>query len=58
MTEKLNELFVDEVTWTSIKHDGLDIEYSTPIPRIIASAIMKELEQTLQYFTGDLAKIK
>ncbi|CAH3882580.1 unnamed protein product [Pieris brassicae] len=68
MTEKLKELIIDEIAWKSIKNNGLDrndlgmgVEYSiysTPIPGTLASAIIKELDGTLEYFTGDLAKIK
>ncbi|XP_047505529.1 DNA oxidative demethylase ALKBH2-like [Pieris napi] len=58
MAGKLKELIIDEIAWKSIKNDGLDIEYSTPIPRALASAIIKELDETLEYFTGDLAKIR
>ncbi|KAJ8722997.1 hypothetical protein PYW07_004177 [Mythimna separata] len=56
--EKLKEIDLKTVNWKSIKQDGLDIEYAVPISKVIASQIFEELESTLEYFTGDLSKIK
>lgn len=56
--EKLKEIDASTVSWKSIKQDGLDIEYAVPIPQAIASNIFRELETTLEYFTGDLSQIK
>ncbi|KAH9634820.1 hypothetical protein HF086_012234 [Spodoptera exigua] len=56
--EKLREIAVEEVNWKSITEEGLDLEYAVPIPRAIASELFKELELSLEYFTGDLSKIK
>lgn len=58
MTEKLVEVNFDKVSWKNIEQEGLDVEYCVPIQRTIATTIMEELERTLQYFSGDLAKIK
>ncbi|XP_026742445.1 DNA oxidative demethylase ALKBH2-like [Trichoplusia ni] len=56
--EKLKNIDVNSVIWKSIKGDGLNLEYTVPINKSIASEIFRELESTLEYFTGDLSQIK
>lgn len=56
--DKLKEIDVKAVNWKSITKEGLDLEYAVAIPKNIASDIFKELEISLEYFTGDLSKIK
>ncbi|XP_038215610.1 DNA oxidative demethylase ALKBH2-like [Zerene cesonia] len=58
MSNKLQELKLDEIFWKSIKEVGLDLDYAVAIPKSIASAILQELENSLEYFKGDLSKIK
>ncbi|XP_047020865.1 LOW QUALITY PROTEIN: DNA oxidative demethylase ALKBH2-like [Helicoverpa zea] len=56
--EKLKGIDVNVVNWKSIKQEGLDLEYAVPIPRAIASDLLRELESNLEYFTGELSRIK
>lgn len=56
--DKLKEIDVKAVNWKSITKEGLDLEYAVAIPKNIANDIFKELEISLEYFTGDLSKIK
>ncbi|KAJ0180254.1 hypothetical protein K1T71_003658 [Dendrolimus kikuchii] len=56
--EKLKEINGNSIMWKSIKEEGLDLEYCVPIPVSVARNLFLELEDTLEYFTGDLAKIK
>ncbi|CAH2238638.1 jg5384 [Pararge aegeria aegeria] len=58
MSQKILDIDLKSVTWKSTRKEGLNIEYSVPIPRTIADAVLQELEETITYFTGDLAKIK
>lgn len=58
MAESLVKIDVETVFWKSIKQEGLDLDYSVAIPKAVASALFQELENTLEYFTGDLSKIK
>ncbi|XP_045785797.1 DNA oxidative demethylase ALKBH2-like [Maniola jurtina] len=58
MTQKLEDIDLNSVIWKSTRNEGLDIEYALPIPRAIADAVLQELEETLTYFTGDLATVK
>lgn len=56
--EKLKEIDPSSVIWKSIKQNGLDLEYAVPIPKTLASNLFRELDETLEYFTGNLSKIK
>lgn len=55
---KLDELDSDSISWKYIKREGLDLEYAVAMPETLANNIFEELENTLEYFTGDLTKIK
>ncbi|GBP43822.1 DNA oxidative demethylase ALKBH2 [Eumeta japonica] len=54
----LKDIAESSVTWRTIKEDGLNLEYSVPIPKSIADRIFQELENSLEYFTGNLTLIK
>lgn len=58
MAKNLPSIDVQTISWKSIKQEGLDLDYTVAIPKAVASALYQELESTLEYFTGDLAKIK
>ncbi|CAH2086895.1 unnamed protein product [Euphydryas editha] len=58
MAECLEKIDLNSFTWRKIREIGLDLEYAVTIPRPIATTLLKELEETLCYFTGDLAQIK
>ncbi|CAH2074720.1 unnamed protein product, partial [Iphiclides podalirius] len=58
MSPNLKEIDTDKLIWKSIKEDGLDLEYAVVMPKSIANSLFCELENTLEYFTGDLTKIK
>ncbi|XP_049866846.1 DNA oxidative demethylase ALKBH2-like [Pectinophora gossypiella] len=56
--DTLRAIDPNSVTWKCIKSEGLDVDYAVPIPRTVANSLFQELEDTLEYFTGDLSKIK
>lgn len=58
MSKRLQEIDTNSLTWKPIKEDGLDLEYAVVIPRSIANNLFNDLENTIEYFTGDLAKIR
>lgn len=58
MANNLPTIDVKTISWKSIKQEGLDLDYTVAIPKAVASTLYQELETTLVYFTGDLAKIK
>ncbi|XP_026329076.1 DNA oxidative demethylase ALKBH2-like isoform X2 [Hyposmocoma kahamanoa] len=58
MATKLHLIDLETISWKSIKQEGLDLDYTVAIPKAVASTLYQELESTLEYFTGHLAKIK
>ncbi|KAM3961844.1 DNA oxidative demethylase ALKBH2 [Aphomia sociella] len=46
------------IRWKTIKQIGLDLDYAVPISKGVATKLFNQLEQSLEYFSGDLAKIK
>ncbi|CAG5011354.1 unnamed protein product [Parnassius apollo] len=58
MSTNLKEIDTTIIPWKCIQEDGLDLEYAKVIPTLIANSLYNELEDTLEYFTGDLSKIK
>ncbi|XP_059061745.1 DNA oxidative demethylase ALKBH2-like [Achroia grisella] len=46
------------IKWKSIKQNDLDLDYAVVMSKTIATTLFKELEDSVEYFTGDLAKIK
>ncbi|XP_013199446.1 DNA oxidative demethylase ALKBH2 [Amyelois transitella] len=56
--DKVQKINCKAITWKKIKKNGLDLDYAVVIPRQIASELFQELEDTLEYFTGDLNIIK
>lgn len=58
MSKRFQEIDTNNLTWKPIKEDGLDLEYAVVIPRSIANNLFSDLESTIEYFTGDLAKIR
>lgn len=55
---KLNEIDLNSISWKPIKKEGLDLDYAVVLPTHIATGLFAELEDQLEYFTGDLAKIR
>lgn len=56
--DKLTEIDLNSIPWKTIKKENLDLEYGIAFPSRIAKTIFAELEDKLDYFTGDLAQIK
>lgn len=56
--EKLNEIDKESISWKYVKHEGLNLSYSVPIPKNVSNQLFMELEKEIKYFTGDLAKVK
>lgn len=56
--DKLKQIDTETIPWKTIKKEGLDLDYAVAIPKSIASELFQELEDTLDYFTGELTKIK
>ncbi|XP_041977009.1 DNA oxidative demethylase ALKBH2-like [Aricia agestis] len=58
MSSELKTIEANDISWKKIENEGLDLDYAVPIARSVANRILKELNENLEYFTGDLAKIK
>lgn len=46
------------LTWRKIQRENLDLDYAPLFPRKVADALVRVLEEELQYFTGDLARVQ
>ncbi|KAL4706295.1 hypothetical protein ACJJTC_004904 [Scirpophaga incertulas] len=56
--DKLKTVDINSVHWEKIQSEGLDLDYCNAIPKAIANDLFKELESSLQYFSGKLSQIK
>lgn len=55
----LGELIQDGFpNWKKITAENLDLDYALILPAELATYLFNCLESSLEYFTGDLAKIK
>ncbi|XP_077282959.1 DNA oxidative demethylase ALKBH2-like [Arctopsyche grandis] len=48
----------ERVKWRKITAEGLNLDYTILLPKVCADQVLRQLEETLEYFTGDLAKVK
>lgn len=56
--EAVSEIQCDRVNWRKITAEGLNLDYAIILPKVSGDRLLLELEQTLEYFAGDLAKVK
>ncbi|KAK4876172.1 hypothetical protein RN001_012594 [Aquatica leii] len=54
----LKELENTKVEWKKISREGLDLDYSLLFPKRLADEIMTLLENDVEYYDGDLTKVK
>ncbi|XP_067008224.1 DNA oxidative demethylase ALKBH2 [Anabrus simplex] len=43
--------------WQKLSAEGLNLDYTIVLPRLVADKVLKELEADIEYFTGDLARV-
>nr|XP_022916098.1 DNA oxidative demethylase ALKBH2-like [Onthophagus taurus] len=55
---ELKKLSQQKVTWKKYSAEGLDLDYSLIFNKQLASDIFLKLEDSIQYYTGDLTKVK
>ncbi|KAK5645077.1 hypothetical protein RI129_006377 [Pyrocoelia pectoralis] len=53
-----SELNDTKVEWRKISREGLDLDYSLLFSKRIADEIMNQLEKEVEYYSGDLTKVK
>lgn len=44
-------------TWKKIRNEGLDLDYSVVLPKNVADEFMSQLEDTIEYYQGNLTKV-
>lgn len=56
--EAVSDVQCDQVEWRKITAEGLNLDYAIILSKVSGDRVLRELEQTLEYFSGDLAKVK
>ncbi|KAF7279816.1 hypothetical protein GWI33_006699 [Rhynchophorus ferrugineus] len=51
-------LMRDNLKWRKITQEGLDVDYTMLFSRSLSDMIMKNLDETVEYYTGKLAQVK
>lgn len=54
----VDKIDCERVKWRKITAEGLNLDYTILLPKVSADQVLRQLEETLEYFTGDLAKVK
>ena len=55
---KSNEISKSSLKWEKIDGENLDVDYTILFPQEKADKYFSDLESSVKYFDGDLAKIK
>ncbi|MBN3304242.1 ALKB2 demethylase, partial [Amia calva] len=50
--------FSDPLPWQKIEAEGLDLDYTVLFPRTQADRLFKQLEEEVEYFSGERAKVQ
>ncbi|KRT81924.1 hypothetical protein AMK59_5310, partial [Oryctes borbonicus] len=58
LEEAMQEVARKKVEWRKTDAEGLDVDYALLLPRSLADELMKQLQGTVQYYEGELAKVK
>lgn len=54
----LSKAQISDLKWKKIKKENLDLDYVVLLPRLTATALLQALEEQVEYFTGDLARVR
>lgn len=54
----LEELGDAKVEWKKTTGEGLDVDYGLLLPKHLADELMDQLRETVEYYDGELAKVK
>lgn len=55
--KKLLEENDGKVMWNKIAKEGLDVDYAVVLPKKLADELLIQLEETVEYFSGELTKV-
>lgn len=58
LADELMRLTSQKFSWRKIAAEALDLDYTIVFPRALANELLKRLEDELEYFTGNLTRIK
>lgn len=54
----LSQVEISDLKWEKIKRENLDLDYVVLLPKSVADSLLESLEEQVEYFTGDLAKVR
>lgn len=55
--KKLLEENDGKVMWKKVTKEGLDVDYAVVLPKKLADELLIQLEETVEYFSGELTKV-
>lgn len=53
----LENIELDNIKWQKITNENLDLDYVKLLPTRVADTLFAKLEDTIEYYNGDLAKV-
>ena len=54
----LSQVQIADLHWDKIKEKDLDLDYAILFPKAVANSLLQALEEQVEYFTGDLARVR
>lgn len=54
----LSQVQIADLHWDKIKRKNLDLDYTVLLTKAAASSLLQTLEEQVDYFTGDLARVR
>lgn len=58
LNSMLSQVQISDLKWEKIKRINLDLDYTLLLPKLAATYLLQTLEEQVEYFTGDLARVK
>lgn len=58
LSSVLSQVQIADLKWEKIKRENLDLDYVLLLPKLVASSLLQSLEEEVEYFTGDLARLR
>ncbi|KAI4462154.1 alpha-ketoglutarate-dependent dioxygenase alkb 2 [Holotrichia oblita] len=58
LEEAIQDVARKKVEWRKTAAEGLDVDYALLLPRSLADELMSRLQQEVEYFDGELSKVK
>ncbi|KAG0722921.1 DNA oxidative demethylase ALKBH2 [Chionoecetes opilio] len=58
LSRVMSQIQIGDLHWNKIKRTNLDLDYTILFPKSVASSLLEALEDQVEYFTGDLARVR